>query len=145
MTRQHGSSGQQTQELFVYDVQTGVTSICTFGEDSSFPRQPQQHIWDSEHPLLLTCEMGGEDDNQHRDNSLVLPEVTLVTLFATPHGVVLQDSQTIKECQVRSSPVLHLHCPTMLLYSPAQHADVYLHTMVSKSHLPNVCHCKLSV
>lgn len=104
LTCQHGCHGQHPQELFVYDIQTGVTSTCTFGEDLSSPRQ---HTWDSEHPLLLTCEMSGASDSQH--SSTTLPQVTLVTLFATPHGAVLQDSQSLNACQVDCFLYLRFH------------------------------------
>lgn len=104
LTQQNGSVGKRAQELFVYDIQTGVTSTCTFSANNSLLGQPQHHVWDSEHPLLLACEMSGSHSQPD-----MLPVLTVVTMFATPQGVVLQDSQLLQECQVnlRSHPSTH--------------------------------------
>ena len=101
LTRQATSSQQQTQELFVYDVQTGTISICSFG-DEGVSRCPQQHFWDTEHPLLLACELAKSGNAQKKRTGANTEGVGLevAMLFATPQGIVLQECQPTQACQV---------------------------------------------
>ncbi len=108
LTRQATSGQQQTQELFVYDVQTGTISICSFG-DEGVPRCPQQHFWDAEHPLLLACELAKPGNAQKKRTGATAEAVGLevAMLFATPQGIVLQECQPTEACQVLLSV---FHC-----------------------------------
>ncbi len=108
LTRQASSSQQQTQELFVYDVQTGTISICSFG-DEGVPRCPQQHFWDAEHPLLLACELAKTGSAQKKRTAATAEAAGLevAMLFATPQGIVLQECQPTEACQVLLSV---FHC-----------------------------------
>lgn len=101
LTRQASSSQQQTQELFVYDVQTGTISICSFG-DEGVPRCPQQHFWDAEHPLLLACELAktGSVQKKRVGATAEAAGLEVAMLFATPQGIVLQECQPTEACQV---------------------------------------------
>ena len=102
LTRQMHSSSQQHQELFVYDVQTGTISICSFGDEGSVPRSPQQHFWDAEHPLLLACELASTGIAQKKSKGATAVDsgLEVATMFATPQGIVLQECQNVQTCQV---------------------------------------------
>lgn len=105
LTRQAQSSQQaQAHEIFVYDIQTGTISICSFGDA---PAAPQQHFWDAEHPLLLACELAKTHTAQRKSKAATAEDTGLevATLFATPQGIVLQDCSTLQACQVQPS-----HC-----------------------------------
>ncbi|DBA86980.1 TPA: hypothetical protein ACH3X2_000362 [Trebouxia sp. C0005] len=100
LTRQASSSQQQSQELFVYDVQTGTISICSFGDEGAL-RCPQQHFWDAEHPLLLACELAKTGNAQKKRTAAAAEAAGLevAMLFATPQGIVLQECQPTEACQ----------------------------------------------
>ncbi|KAA6420943.1 MAG: intraflagellar transport protein, partial [Trebouxia sp. A1-2] len=100
LTRQASSSQQQSQELFVYDVQTGTISICSFGDEGAL-RCPQQHFWDAEHPLLLACELAKTGNAQKKRTAAAAEAAGLevAMLFATPQGIVLQQCQPTEACQ----------------------------------------------
>ena len=111
LTRQTLSSSQQHQELFVYDVPTGTISLCSFGDEGSVPRSPQQHFWDAEHPLLLACELAGTGAAQKKKGATAIDsELEVATLFATPQGIVLQECQNVQTCQV----ILLRHSDTLV-------------------------------
>lgn len=104
LTMPRGYGRQQSRELFVYDIQTGVTSTCSFGTDSKTELVPHDHLWDSQHPLLLTCQAVEASAGRRQPPDSTQSGVTLVTMFATPQGVVLQDTQLISDCQVGLPP-----------------------------------------
>ena len=102
LTKQVQNSQQaQAQELFVYDLQTGTISTCSFG-DASGPTAPQQHFWDAEHPLLLACELAkaGTAHGACRGGSGEEGVLEVAMMFATPQGIVLQDCSALPACQV---------------------------------------------
>lgn len=102
MTKQAQTSQQlQAKELFVYDLQTGTISTCSFG-DAAVPAAPQQHFWDAEHPLLLACELATAGTAHRRMAAATAEEsgLEVATMFATPQGMVLQDCSSLPACQV---------------------------------------------
>ena len=104
LTKQgHSSQQPQAQELFVYDLQTGTISTCSFG-DTAAPAAPQQHFWDAEHPLLLACELATGGSAPGSSAAAATAEesgLEVATMFATPQGMVLQDCSSLSACQVR--------------------------------------------
>ena len=102
LTKQTQATQQTpTKELFVYDVQTGTISTCSFG-DGAVPAVPQQHVWDAEHPLLLACELDDSGSRQSKSRGSTAEGLGLevATMFATPQGMVLQDRSCQHDCQV---------------------------------------------
>ena len=121
LTKQtHSSQQGEAQELFVYDLQTGTISTCSFG-DTAVPAAPQQHFWDAEHPLLLACELAREG-SRRESRAVATAEksgLEVATMFATPQGMVLQDCSSLPACQVRPHPVhKNPHCdPDYMAYA----------------------------
>ena len=112
LTRQAQSREQaQAQELFVYDVQAGTISICSFG-DAAVPAIPQQHFWDIEQPLLLACELARTGGTKRKRTGTTSGECELevAMLFATPQGIVMQDRSCLVACQVRHPCSVPTYC-----------------------------------
>lgn len=89
----------------MYDLQTGTISTCSFGDPAGLTT-PQQHFWDAEHPLLLTCELA-KAGTAHRTSmagSGGESGLEVATMFATPQGMVLQDCSALPACQVWPHP-----------------------------------------
>ena len=102
LTKQaHNTQALQAKELFVYDLQTGTISTCSFG-DAAVSAAPQQHFWDAEHPLLLACELARAGTAHGRRSGATAEEsgLEVATMFATPQGMVLQDCSPLSACQV---------------------------------------------